>query len=78
MPMVGYISETGQIVSSVFREGITAPAKENFEFIQQCQSTLPNGCFIQALRIDCAGYQTKIIKHCDEKSITYAIRALMT
>ncbi len=78
MPMVGHIAQTGQIVSCDFREGNTAPAKENFEFIQQCQQALPKDCFIQALRIDCAGYQTKIIQHCDEKNIQYAIRALMS
>ncbi|MEY8238782.1 MAG: IS1380 family transposase, partial [Cycloclasticus sp.] len=78
MPMVGHIAETGQIVSCDFREGNAAPAKENFEFIQQCQQALPSDCFLKALRIDCAGYQTKIIQHCDEKNITYAIRALMT
>jgi hypothetical protein len=32
-------------------------------------------CIVGALRIDAAGYQTKIIKHCDEKNILYAIRA---
>tara|TARA_B100000315_G_C14532893_1_gene567053 strand:- start:205 stop:1551 length:1347 start_codon:yes stop_codon:yes gene_type:complete len=78
MPMVGHISETGQIVSCDFREGNESPAKENFEFILQCQKALPDNCFIQKLRIDSAGYQTKIIKHCDEKKITYAIRALTT
>ena len=67
--MVGHIAETGQVVSCDFRQGNTAPAKENFEFIQQCEEALPDECFIQALRIDCAGYQTKIIKHCDEKTL---------
>jgi hypothetical protein len=78
IPMVGHIAETGQVLSCDFRQGNASPAKENFEFIQQCEQALPDECFIQALRIDCAGHQTKIIKHCDEKNITYAIRALTT
>jgi hypothetical protein len=78
MPMVGHIAETGQVVSCDFRSGNTSPSKDNFEFIEQCQQGLPDDCFIQSLRIDCAGYQKKIIQHCDEKNITYAIRALTT
>jgi hypothetical protein len=75
MPMVGHIAETGQIVSCVFRQGNAAPAKENFEFIQQCQKALPQGCTVGALWIDAAGYQTRIIQYCDEQQIGYAIRA---
>ncbi len=75
MPMVGHIAETGQIVACDFRAGNAAPARENFEFIAQCQQSLPTDCFIQSLRIDSAGYQTKIIEHCDNKAIKYAIRA---
>ena len=75
MPMVGHIAETGQIVATDFRKGNAAPARENLEFIKQCQQSLPKGCHIKALRIDAAGYQTKIIKHCDDENILYAIRA---
>jgi hypothetical protein len=78
MPMVGHIAETGQVVSCDFRHGNASPSKENFEFIKQCEQALPDTCFIRALRIDCAGYQTKIIRHCDEENIIYAIRALTT
>ena len=77
MPMVGHIAETGQIVACDFREGNTSPAKENLEFIRQCQKSLPKDCFIKSLRIDAAGYQTKIIQYCDTESISYAIRAKM-
>ena len=75
MPMVGHIAETGQIVACDFREGNTSPAKENLEFICQCQKSLPENCFVQSLRIDAAGYQEKIIRHCDTETIRYAIRA---
>jgi hypothetical protein len=78
MPMVGHIAETGQVVACDFRDGNTAPAKENLEFIQMCQHSLPEDCFVQSLRIDAAGYQTKIIQYCDEENIRYAIRAKMS
>lgn len=78
MPMVGHIAETGQVVACEFRDGNAAPAKENLEFIEKCQQSLPENCFIQALRIDSAGYQTNIIQHCDENAISYAIRAKMS
>jgi hypothetical protein len=36
MSMVGHIAEIGQVVSCDFRQGNDSPAKEDFEFIQQC------------------------------------------
>jgi len=78
MPMVGHIAETGQIVACDFREGNASPAKENFEFIKQCENALPEGCYVKRLRIDAAGYQANIIKYCDEQQIDYAIRAKMS
>ena len=75
MPMVGHVAEVGQIVACDFRHGNASPAKENLEFIHQCERSLPRGCFVQSLRIDAAGYQKKIIKYCDSKNIRYAIRA---
>jgi len=78
MPMVGHIAETGQIVACDFREGNESPAKENLEFIQHCQDSLPQGVYIQKLRIDAAGYQQSIIEYADQQHIQYAIRAKMS
>jgi len=75
MPMVGHIAEVGQIVACDFRQGNEPPSKANLDFIKQCEKSLPDACFVKALRIDAAGYQTKIIEYCDEKKIQYAIRA---
>ena len=75
MPMVGHIAEVGQVVAIDFRKGNVPPAQDNLAFIEQCQRSLPKGCTIKRLRIDAAGYQTKIIQHCDEQNICYAIRA---
>ena len=57
MPIVGHIAETGQVVACEFREGNVSPSKENLEFIQQCEKSLPAGCFVKNIRIDAAGYQ---------------------
>lgn len=75
MPMVGHVAETGHVIAVDFREGNASPARENLEFIQHCENALPAGCFVKKLRIDCAGYQAKIIEYCDVKGILYAIRA---
>ena len=75
MPMVGHIAETGQVVAVDFRQGNVPPAQDNLAFIQQCQQSLPEGCVLNALRIDAAGYQIKIIEYCDDQDIQYAIRA---
>ena len=75
MPMVGHSAETGQVVAIDFRQGNVSPAHDNLAFIQQCQQSLPEGCALNALRIDAAGYQTKIIRYCDDEGIDYAIRA---
>lgn len=78
MPMVGHIAEAGMVAACDFRAGNTSPAKDNLAFIQQCGSALPQDCYIKSLRIDSAGYQTKIIQYCEEQSIRYAIRAKMS
>jgi len=75
MPMVGHIAETGQVVAVDFRKGNAPPAQDNLAFIKQCQQSLPAGCTVKALRIDAAGYQTRIIEYCDRQGIDYAIRA---
>ncbi len=78
MPMVGHIAQTGQVVACDFRDGNQSPNSENLEFIIQCQKALPDECIVQYLRIDAAGYQVKIIEHCDKNKINYAIRATMS
>jgi protein-tyrosine phosphatase len=78
MPMVGHIAEVGMVVACDFRTGNTPPSKDNLAFIQQCSSALPQDCTIKSLRIDSAGYQTKIIQYCEEQTINYVIRAKMS
>ncbi len=45
------------------------PAQDNLAFIKQCQQSLPEGCILNVLRIDAAGYQIKVIEYCDEHGI---------
>jgi hypothetical protein len=65
----------GQVVAVDCREGNTSPAKGHLECIKQCQRSLPEGCTVNALRIDAAGYQTNRIRYCDDNAIDDAIRA---
>ena len=72
-PMVGHIAETDQVVAVEFREGDESPNKENLQFIQRCESVLPDDVFC----IDAAGYQAGVINYAMESGIGFAIRAKM-
>ena len=76
-PMVGHIGETGQVVTVEFRDGNESPNKENLEFIQRCQSALPDGVSVSHVRIDAAGYQAAVINHAMDSGMGFAIRAKM-
>src|SRR5262249_22531004 len=69
MPMVGHIAETGQVLASDFREGNVPPCANNLEFIHLCESALPEGVELAAVRIDAAGYQVAIIDECIERKL---------
>ena len=58
----GFMPMVGQIADVDFRQGNVPPAQGNLAFIQQCQQSLPESYAVSALRIDAAGYQTKIIE----------------
>jgi len=74
MPMVGHING-GYVIDVDFREGNEAPAKENLEFIKQCQTQLPIGVKFDRVRIDSAGYQASIFNHCHQEEILFTITA---
>lgn len=80
MPMVGHIAELGLVVGHEFREGNTAPAARNLEFMQACERNLPKGAAplgkkIAAVRADSAAYQAAIFNYCEETSKVFAIGA---
>jgi len=68
--IVPLLAEVGMVVACDFKEGNQPPAKDNLAFIEQCQSALPDDCFVRNLRIDAAGYQVKIIQYCVKKIAT--------
>src|SRR5262249_43825018 len=70
--------ETGQVLASDFREGNVPPCANNLEFIHLCESALPEGVELAAVRIDAAGYQVAIIDECIERKLKFAIRAQMS
>jgi len=74
MPMVGHING-GYVIDVDFREGNEAPAKENLEFIKQCQQQLPIGVKFDRVRIDSAGYQASIFNYCDKENILFTVTA---
>ena len=76
-PMIGHIGETGQVVAAEFREGNESANKNNLEFIQRCQSALPDGVSVSHVRIDAAGYQAAVINHAMDNDMGFSIRAKM-
>ena len=74
MPMVGHING-GYVIDVDFREGNEAPAKENLEFIKQCQQQLPLGVKFDRVRIDSAGYQASIFNYCDKENMLFTVTA---
>jgi len=77
MPIVGHLAETGLIIGDEFREGNSAPADRNLDFIKYCKQQLPKNKCIKAIRTDSAGYQAGIINYCNAKGMSFAIGAAL-
>lgn len=75
MPIVGHLAENGLVLGDEFREGNESPGSRNFEFLKYCERQMPKGKRIKALRSDSAAYQAKIINHCEDKDMKFAIGA---
>lgn len=76
-PMVGHING-GYVIHQEFRDGNTAPAFNNLEFIQNCIKQLPSNKQLKWIRADAASYQADIFNYCDKKDIHYCIGAKVT
>jgi hypothetical protein len=74
MPLVGHL-DNDLVIGEVFREGNAAPAGGNLEFIQHCETQLPTGKRIGAVRADSAAYQAAIINYCEAGGKRFAIGA---
>src|ERR1035437_3753335 len=75
MPMVGHIAELSLVAGREFREGNTAPAARNLEFMQACERKMPKEKRIAAVRADSAAYQAGIFNWCEETGKVFAIGA---
>ena len=75
MPMVGHIAELSLVAGHEFREGNTAPAARNLEFMQACERNMPKEKKITAIRADSAAYQAGIFNWCEETGKVFAIGA---
>lgn len=75
MPMVGHIAELGIVAGYEFREGNTAPAARNLEFMQACDRNMPKDKKIAAVRADSAAYQAAIFNWCEATGKVFAIGA---
>ena len=60
-----------------FRESNESPNKKNLQFIQRCESALPDGVSVSNLRIDAAGYQAGEINYAMDSGMGFAVRAKM-
>jgi len=77
MPIVGHLAENGLIIGDESREGNSAPASRNLEFIQYCRQQLPRNKRIKAVRADSASYQADILNYCSAKGMLFAIGAVL-
>jgi hypothetical protein len=75
MPMVGHLAENGLVIGHEFREGNAAPGSQNLEFMQHCETNMPKGKRIEAVRADSAAYQAAIFNWCEETGKVFAIGA---
>jgi hypothetical protein len=75
MPIVGHVAENGLVVGDEFREGNESPGGRNLEFIKYCDTQLPAGKRLKALRSDSAAYQAEVINYCEGNGIGFAIGA---
>ena len=73
MPMVGHLAEAGVVIHDDFRAGNVAPASANLDFVKACESRLPKGHRLAAIRADSASYQADLFNYCEETGKTFAI-----
>ncbi len=73
MPMVGHLAEAGVVIHDDFRAGNVAPASANLDFVKACETRLPKGHTLSAVRADSASYQAEIFNYCEATGKTFAI-----
>jgi hypothetical protein len=79
--LISYCAELGQIVSTRYADGNVPPGWRQMEEFQRLLHMVPREVEVVALRSDTAGYQTEILRFCNEnwnkrfKRIYYGISA---
>ena len=73
LPMVGHLAEAGVVIHEDFRAGNVAPASANLDFVKACESRLPKGHRLAAVRADSASYQADLFNYCEQTGKTFAI-----
>lgn len=78
---ITYCAELEQIVSTRYCDGNVTPGWRQLEEFRHVLGTVPEDVEIVALRSDCAGYQTELLRFCNEnpdkrfKRIYYGVSA---
>jgi hypothetical protein len=76
MPMLGFLSEIDWCIGYEFREGNESPAGRNYEFLKGVVAFVETtGKRIGRVRIDAAGYQSKVMNYAHRKGVRYTITA---
>ena len=72
-PLLGGCTALGLFTGSHFQHGNAAPQASLVDFIDECRSNVP-GTF-SCVRIDSAGYNVDVIKHCFAENLRFSITA---
>ena len=72
-PLLAWLDELDVFVGGVFREGNASPQSHILSLLRWCRRRL--GSAKLRFRSDSAGYQLKVMEHCHQHGIEFAIRA---
>lgn len=72
-PLLGFLFETGMILMDEFRDGNVPAGSGIKEFLDVCQSQMPDGKRIGYFRSDSAAYQASVINWCFENRVLFSI-----
>jgi hypothetical protein len=61
------------MIHQEFRQGNIAPADHNLDFVNACETQLPQGKKFAYLRADAASYQAELFNYCNDNDIIYTI-----
>ena len=68
-PLIAFCSEIGMVLHAEMRAGNVPASKDNLEALEASLGHLPQSVERAMLRTDCAGYQERIIRFCNDPSV---------